>query len=160
MNIRRFFICEFAYSDWKKLSAMLIFQSKVEFLSANSRFAVQNDRTYLPRITRETCMRNSQICELSRKMASMKVTRIEINFKIKLGHARLWLKLIWKLAPYHWLYPLLPNPTKIYLVNDPAWHPSRSVFRWRPEHFLFLETKDNMETSMEPVDKILFNRLS
>ncbi len=27
-----------------------------DFLSANSRFAVQNDGTYLPRISRETCM--------------------------------------------------------------------------------------------------------
>jgi hypothetical protein len=28
---------------------------KMDFLSGNSRFAVQNDGTYLPRITRETC---------------------------------------------------------------------------------------------------------
>jgi hypothetical protein len=34
---------------------MTFFQSKIDFLSANSRFAVQNDGTYLPRITRETC---------------------------------------------------------------------------------------------------------
>jgi hypothetical protein len=36
---------------------MSIFQLKMDFLSANSRFAVQNDGTYLPRITRETCTR-------------------------------------------------------------------------------------------------------
>jgi hypothetical protein len=33
-----------------------IYQSKMNFLSANSRFAVQNDGTYLLRITRETCL--------------------------------------------------------------------------------------------------------
>jgi hypothetical protein len=42
---------------------MTIFQSKMAFLSANSRFAVQNDRMYLPRITRETCTVNC--CYLS-----------------------------------------------------------------------------------------------
>ncbi len=31
------------------------FQSKMDFLSANSRFAVQNDGTYLPQITSESC---------------------------------------------------------------------------------------------------------
>jgi hypothetical protein len=35
---------------------MTLFQSKMDFLSANSRFAVQNDGTYIPRITRETCI--------------------------------------------------------------------------------------------------------
>jgi hypothetical protein len=39
----------------EKRSKMIIFQSKMNFLSANSRFAVQNDGTYLLRITRETC---------------------------------------------------------------------------------------------------------
>ncbi len=53
--IRGLFICEFAYSHWIRWSKMTIFQSKMDFLSANSRFAVQNDGTYLPRITRETC---------------------------------------------------------------------------------------------------------
>ncbi len=52
--IRGLFICEFAYSHLKNRSKMTIFQSKMNFLSANSRFAVQNDGTYLPRITRET----------------------------------------------------------------------------------------------------------
>ena len=33
----------------------LVFQSKMDFSSANSGFAVQNGRTYLRRITRETC---------------------------------------------------------------------------------------------------------
>jgi hypothetical protein len=32
------------------------FQSKMDFLSENSRFDVQNDGTYLPKITRETCI--------------------------------------------------------------------------------------------------------
>ncbi len=50
--IRGLFICEFTLEIWFKIA---IFQSKMEFLSANSRFAVQNDGTYLPRITRETC---------------------------------------------------------------------------------------------------------
>ncbi len=35
---------------------MKIFQLKIDFLSANSRFAFQNDGTYQPRITRETCV--------------------------------------------------------------------------------------------------------
>ncbi len=39
-----------------KGSNITIFQSKMAFLSANSRFAVQNDGPYLPRITRETCI--------------------------------------------------------------------------------------------------------
>ena len=34
--------------------------SKMDFLSANSRFAVQNDGKYVPRITRETCTPNPQ----------------------------------------------------------------------------------------------------
>jgi hypothetical protein len=33
-----------------------ILQSKMDILSANSRFAVQNDGTYKSRITRETCI--------------------------------------------------------------------------------------------------------
>ncbi len=40
---------------------MTLFQSKTVFLTAISRFAVQNDRTYLPRITRETCTWQSNI---------------------------------------------------------------------------------------------------
>ncbi len=43
----------FLFEKWPK---MTLFQSKMDFLSANSRFEVQNDETYLPRITRETCM--------------------------------------------------------------------------------------------------------
>jgi hypothetical protein len=42
----------FTYEKWPKMTIM---QSKMDFLSANSRFAVQNDGMYLPRITRETC---------------------------------------------------------------------------------------------------------
>ncbi len=47
-------ICLFTFEKWPK---MTLFQSKKDILSANSRFAVQNDRTYLSRITRETCIR-------------------------------------------------------------------------------------------------------
>ncbi len=39
-----------------KMVKMIIFKSKRNFLSENSRFAVQNGGTYLPQITRETCM--------------------------------------------------------------------------------------------------------
>jgi hypothetical protein len=39
-----------------KMVKVSIFWSKMYFLSANSRFAVQNVGTYLPRITRETCI--------------------------------------------------------------------------------------------------------
>ncbi len=46
-------ICLFTFEKWPK---MTLFQSKMDFLSANSRFEVQNDGTYLPRITMETCM--------------------------------------------------------------------------------------------------------
>jgi hypothetical protein len=42
-------------------SKMIIFQSKMDFLSANSRFAVQNDGTYLSRIMRETCNNKLQL---------------------------------------------------------------------------------------------------
>jgi hypothetical protein len=55
--IRGLFICEFAYSHQQKGSKITIFLSKMDFLSANSRFEVQNDGPYLPRITRETCSR-------------------------------------------------------------------------------------------------------
>ena len=41
----------FTFQYW---SRMTIFWSKMDFLFANSRFAVKNDRTYLPPITRET----------------------------------------------------------------------------------------------------------
>ncbi len=51
-------ICLFTLEKWFK---MTIFQSKMDFLSANSGFAVQNDPTYLPRITRETC--SSQVSD-------------------------------------------------------------------------------------------------
>ncbi len=43
----------FTLENWSKIT---IFQSKMDFLSVISRFAVQNDGTYLPRITRETCI--------------------------------------------------------------------------------------------------------
>ncbi len=33
----------------------------MDFLSPNSRFAVQNDGTYLPQITRETCIRKARV---------------------------------------------------------------------------------------------------
>ncbi len=54
--IRGLFFCEFAYShQQQKESKIAIFHSKMDFLPANSRFAVQNDGSYLPRITWETC---------------------------------------------------------------------------------------------------------
>ncbi len=43
----------YTFEKWSKIT---ICQSKMDFLSANSRFAVQNDWTYLPRITKETCV--------------------------------------------------------------------------------------------------------
>ena len=49
------FTYEFASSHWQNWSKMPILKSKKDFLSANSVFAVQNDGTYLSRITRETC---------------------------------------------------------------------------------------------------------
>ncbi len=55
--VRGLFICEFAYSHLKKWAKMPNFQSKCVFLSANSVFVVQNNGTYLPRITRPTCTR-------------------------------------------------------------------------------------------------------
>jgi hypothetical protein len=39
-----------------KMVQLTIFQSKMDFLSGNSRFVVQNDGTYLLIITRETCI--------------------------------------------------------------------------------------------------------
>jgi hypothetical protein len=48
--IRGLFIFELAYFYLQKWS-----KKTTDFLSANSRLAVQNDGTYLPRITRETC---------------------------------------------------------------------------------------------------------
>ncbi len=43
-------IRSFTFEKWPK---MTLFQSKMDFLSAHSSFAVQNDGTHLPRITRE-----------------------------------------------------------------------------------------------------------
>jgi hypothetical protein len=54
--IRGLFIFEFAYSHRQICFKITIFQSKLDFLSANSRFAVQNGGPNLPRITRETCI--------------------------------------------------------------------------------------------------------
>ena len=58
-NRRSFVICglfifEFAYSNWQNWSKMPIFQSKMDFLSANLVSTCQNEETYLPRKTRET----------------------------------------------------------------------------------------------------------
>ncbi len=50
------FICEFAYSHWQKMVQNDNTQIKNGFFSANSRFVVQNDGTYLPRISREPCI--------------------------------------------------------------------------------------------------------
>ncbi len=46
------------YRQPSLLVKMTILWSKVDVLSANSRFAVQIDGTYLPRITRKTCILN------------------------------------------------------------------------------------------------------
>ena len=54
--IRALLICELSYSHRQNCSKLPIFQSKMDFLSANSVFAVQNDGSYLPRITRENCI--------------------------------------------------------------------------------------------------------
>ena len=66
--IRELLICKFAYPHWQNWFKMPIFESKmfsfsqkytfkskIDFLSENSIFAVRNDRSYLKRITRETC---------------------------------------------------------------------------------------------------------
>ena len=45
-------ICLFTFREWSK---MTIFYWKMDVLSANSGFEVQNDRGYLPKITKETC---------------------------------------------------------------------------------------------------------
>ena len=46
-------ICLFTFQNWSK---MTVFYSTIDFLSTNSGLGVQNDGTYLPRITRETCL--------------------------------------------------------------------------------------------------------
>ncbi len=77
-------ICLFTFEKWPK---MTILQSKMDFLSANSRFAVQNDGTYLPRITRETCTFKVSFCSLpawaigSNKKG--RTVKVEQNFKTK-----------------------------------------------------------------------------
>ncbi len=62
---------------FEKRPKMTLFQSKMDFLSVNSRFAVQNDRTYLPRITRETCNANTvkQPCLKEKKPDKMPIVR-------------------------------------------------------------------------------------
>ncbi len=47
---------------------MTIFQPKMVFLFANSRFTVLNDGTYLPRITRETCIaiKTNKLCYIQK----------------------------------------------------------------------------------------------
>ncbi len=54
--IRGLFICEFAYSHLKNDPKWQFSSQKMDLLFANSRFVVHNDGTYLPRITRETCI--------------------------------------------------------------------------------------------------------
>ncbi len=51
-----FFYLRICLFTLPKMDKMISFQSKMDFSSANSRFGIQNDRTYLPRITRETCI--------------------------------------------------------------------------------------------------------
>ncbi len=51
----RTLICKFACSHMKNDLKLHFSSQKMGFISANSRFAVQNDGTYLLRITRETC---------------------------------------------------------------------------------------------------------
>ncbi len=48
----------------------------MDFLSANSGFAVQNDGTYLPRITRETC---TYLKTLQTKLSTCVVSVVKIN---------------------------------------------------------------------------------
>ncbi len=50
----RTFYLRLHFFTLEKWSKMTILQTKIGFLFANSRFAVQNDRKYLPWITRET----------------------------------------------------------------------------------------------------------
>jgi hypothetical protein len=53
--IRGLFVCGFTYSHLKNDLKWQFFLSKMDFLYANSRFQIQNDGTYLQRISRETC---------------------------------------------------------------------------------------------------------
>jgi hypothetical protein len=69
-------MCKFAYSHPQKESKITIFQSKLDFLSANSRFAVQNGGPYLPRITRETC-NHIFSCYAFKNVKSSLITKIE-----------------------------------------------------------------------------------
>ncbi len=71
------FICKFAYSHLKKWPKMTIFLSKMDFLSANSRFALKNDKTYLRQITRETCTAEKGIFEVKF------IERIFFSFSLK-----------------------------------------------------------------------------
>jgi hypothetical protein len=54
LDIRGLFICEFVYSYWQKWPKMTISRSKKAW-----KFKIRglNNGTYLPRITRETCIR-------------------------------------------------------------------------------------------------------
>ncbi len=64
----RTFIFKFACSHCQNGPIKLrIFQLKLNSLFANSRFAIQNDWTYLPRITRKTCTHGKN------KMSEIKV---------------------------------------------------------------------------------------
>ncbi len=56
-------ICEFAYSHLKHWSKRQNFQSECVFLPANSVFEVQNSGTYLPGITRPTCIYFVMFCK-------------------------------------------------------------------------------------------------
>ncbi len=74
----------FTFEKWPK---MTILKSKMDFCSANSRFEVQNDGTYLPRITRETCTFKVSCCSLpawaigSNKKG--RTIKVEQNFETK-----------------------------------------------------------------------------
>ncbi len=55
----------------------------MDFLTANSRFAVQNDGTYLPLITRETCYLFWNNFRIRAFYARQKVSHVQKSFDVK-----------------------------------------------------------------------------
>ncbi len=76
----RTFYLQIRLLTFENRSKMIIFQSKIDLLSANSWFTVQNDGTYLPRIMRETCTINAII--ISQKKESIKLLTFSLHFTL------------------------------------------------------------------------------
>ena len=94
----------------------------MDLFSANSRFAVQNDETYLPRITRETCIHIGTNILLDKQgfFFSYSNTRIKCFPRID----------AWTEKFRHLQHLLTFLTTSVYSFIQFVFHISHSFYRW------------------------------